>query len=259
MKKTIFFMLAVLYSTAVSFAQSVVADKSIRYQQERMVYKQWDQNKFTPTSGFLGLNPWYWLTWGFFYPNYHKKDLRPLSANGPQTQRLALVGTMNGIDYRYKQESDTIRNTAVSEIADQSGLITAADPLWALYYSREFKPVLEHSVSSILGGLDPQVRSRLLSDGIYDWYNNELDRLKERIEAAHTIDMERGSRIMAYYRMLNEYRTLSGVWATRTASCKMTMEMERQQRQLNTGTATVPVWTPQTDIQIAKEVLKHVQ
>jgi len=60
-----------------SYAQSVVADKSMRYQEERMVATQWDQNKFTPTSGFLGLNPYYWLTWGFFYPNYHKIKMRP--------------------------------------------------------------------------------------------------------------------------------------------------------------------------------------
>ena len=259
MKKKILFTLAAICCAAASFAQSYVVDKSIRYQQERMVYKQWDKKKFTPTSGFLGLNPWYWLTWGFFYPNYHKNDLRPLSANGPQTQRLALAGTMNAIDNKYKQESDTIRNTALSEIAGQSGLITGADPLWALYYSREFKPVLEHSASSILAGLSPQVSQRLISEGLVSWYSNELDRLKERIDGAHTADMERGSRIMAYYRLLKEYRRLSGVWAIRTASAQTTMDMEKQQKKLRDRATTAPDWTPQTDIQIAKQVLQHVQ
>ena len=240
-------------------AQSAVADKSIRYQQERMVFKQWDKNKFTPTSGFLGLNPLYWLTWGLFHPSYHKTDLRPLSANGPQTQRLGLVAAMNATDNNYKLQSDTVRNTALSEMAGQSGLITGADPLWLLYYSREFRPVLNNSMATILAGLSPRVSGRLMSEGLYSWYKSELDRLKERIEGAHNADMDRGARIMAYYRLLKEYRTLSGVWAVRTASAQMTLEMEKQQQRLHAGQTTAPQWTPQSDIQIAKKVLEHVQ
>jgi hypothetical protein len=259
MKKLIYTAILSMACTSFCLAQSVVSDKSIRYQQERMVFKQWDQKKFTPTSGFLGLNPYYWLTWGFFYPNYHKTDIRPLSANGPQTQRLGMVAAMNSTDNSYKRQSDTIRNTSLSEIADQSGLITGADPLWMLYYSREFQPVLNNSMASILAGLSPQVSSRLVSEGLYNWYKNELDRLKERIQGAHTADMERGSRIMAYYRLLNEYHRLSGVWAIRTSSAQTTLDMEKQQQKLHTGQTGVPDWTPQTDIQIANRVLQHIQ
>jgi hypothetical protein len=228
-----------------SYAQSVVMDKSIRYQQERMVFKQWDKNKFTPTSGFLGLNPWYWLTWGFFYPNYHKDDLRPLSPSGPQTQRLALVAAMSSTDNNYKLHSDTLRNSALSEIAGQSGLITGADPLWLLYYSKEFSPVLNNSMAGILGRLSPQVSTRLVSEGLYSWYKNELDRLKERI--------------MAYYRLLQDYRRLSGVWATRTASAQMTLNMESQQQRLKNNQVDAPDWSPRSDIEIANKVLQHVQ
>jgi hypothetical protein len=258
MKKLSITICASLIWAAQLFAQSAVADKSIRYQQERMVFKQWDQNKFTPTSGFLGLNPWYWLTWGFFYPNYHKTDLRPLSGNGPQTQRLGMVATMSNTDNKYKLHSDTIRKTAVSDIADRSGLIAGADPLWSLYYSNEFQPVLNNNMNSILSGLTPQVSSRLVTEGLYGWYKNELDRLKERIEGAHSADMDRGSRIMAYYRLLNEYRSLAGVWAIRTASAQTTMDMESKQQRLQGNRITVNDWTPQTDVEIAKKVLQHV-
>jgi hypothetical protein len=259
MKHTILFIITPFLLLSRCFAQSVVADKSIRYQQERMVFKQWDQNKFTPTSGFLGLNPYYWLTWGFFYPNYHKTDIRPLSASGPQTQRLGLVATMNSTDNNYKLQSDTVRNTALSEIANQSGLIAGADPLWLLYYSNEFSPVLNNSMASILAGLSPQVSVKLVSEGLYSWYKNELDRLKERIEGAHSADMDRGSRIMAYYRLLKEYRRISGVWAIRTSSAQSTITMAAQQQRLKTNQVAVPDWTPQTDIQIAAKVLQHLQ
>ncbi|MES2108741.1 MAG: hypothetical protein V4577_08345 [Bacteroidota bacterium] len=259
MKHTILFIIMPFLLLSRCFAQSVVADKSIRYQQERMVFKQWDQNKFTPTSGFLGLNPYYWLTWGFFYPNYHKTDIRPLSASGPQTQRLGLVATMNSTDNNYKLQSDTVRNTALSEIANQSGFIAGADPLWLLYYSNEFNPVLNNSMASILAGLSPQVSAKLVLEGLYTWYKNELDRLKERIEGAHSADMDRGSRIMAYYRLLKEYRRISGVWAIRTSSAQSTITMAAQQQRLKTNQVAIPDWTPQTDIQIAAKVLQHLQ
>lgn len=105
MKHVMIILLGLLLAHA-CFAQEEINDEALRYQQQRMVYQQWDQNKFKPTSGFLGLNPYYWLVWGWPYPNYHKTDLRPLSATGPQTQRLALVAAMNSTDGKYKLQSE---------------------------------------------------------------------------------------------------------------------------------------------------------
>ncbi len=257
--KTIFLSLICLLLYTSGFAQVPINDEAFRYQEQRMVFQQWDQNKFKPGKGFLDLNPYYWLVWGFPYPNYHKTDLRPLSATGPQTQRLALVAAMNSTDNKYKLQSDTVRNTALSEIANQSGLITDADPLWMLYYKGEFAPVLNNSMASILAGLPPQVSAKLLSEGLYSWYKNELDRLKQRIDGAHSADMDRGARILAYHRFLQEYRRLSGVWAIRTSSAQQTLNMTAQQQKLKNGQVTVTNWTPQTDVQIANKVLQHIQ
>ncbi|GAA4339704.1 hypothetical protein GCM10023149_50580 [Mucilaginibacter gynuensis] len=240
-------------------AQASYRDESIRYQQERMVFLQWDKKKFTPKPGFLSLNPNYWLTWGLFHPNYYKKDLRPLSASGPQTQRLALAGTLNAIDDSYKLQSDTTRNTALSEVANYSGLVTELDPLWRLYYSRELRPVLNTDHAAVLTGLSPQVKAKLVTEGLFDWYTEELDMLRQRVEAAHSADMDRGARIMAYHRLLMEYRKLAGVWAIRVATAAKTIRMSAQQQQVRTGQVSVSNWTPQTDVQIANEVLKHVQ
>jgi len=259
MKSIILLPLLILQWTCSCFAQSVVQDQSIRYQQERMVYLQWDQNKFTPKAGFLSLNPYYWLTWGLFYPNYHKTDLRPLSASGPQTQRLALVSALNTTDNKYKLQSDTLRNSALSDIANHSGLLSDADPLWLLYYKNQLSPVLNNSVATILAGLSPKVSGKLVSEGLYNWYKNELDMLKERVEAAHSTDMDRGARILAYHRYLLEYRRLAGVWAIRTASAQSTLTMTAQQEHIKMNQVDVPNWTPQADINIANKVLQHVQ
>jgi len=240
-------------------AQSIIKDDAVDNQSQRMVFQQWDQNKFYPKAGFLSLNPYYWLVWGLFDPNYHKTDIRPLSATGQQTQRLALVATMNGIDNRYKLQSDTARNTALSQIASQSGLLSDADPLWLLYYKQQFNPLLNYSPVSILGGLSPQVSGKLISEGLYGWYTGELDELKERLNGARTTDMDRGSRIMAYYRMLNEYKNLSSVWAIRTSSAQMTLDMAAHQQALQKGTVTIPNWTPNSDVQIANKILQNAK
>src|SRR4051812_41563965 len=165
-------------------AQSVVYDKAVVHQNQRMVFQQWDQDKFDPAKGFLGLNPYYWLVWGLFDPNYHKTDLRPLSPTGPQTERLALVGEMTGTDNHYKLHSDTVRNTALSQIAGQSGLLSDADPLWILYYNQQFQPVLNYSAASLLGGFSTLISAKLVSEGTYSWYTNELNSLKERLQGA---------------------------------------------------------------------------
>jgi hypothetical protein len=254
----LFFACCLLLS-AKTFAQSVANDEALRYQEQRMVFQQWDQNKFKPSKGFLSLNPYYWLVWGLFHPDYHKTDLRPLSAAGPQTQRLAFVAAMSNTDNHYKLQSDTVRTTALSQVAAESGLVSAADPLWMLYYNSEFEPVLNNSIGSILAGLSPQVSQKLVAEGTYNWYKNELDMLKQRVQGAHDTDMDRGSRIIAYYRLLKEYRTLSGAWALRTSSAQSTLDMAKKQQQLKTGFTGVPDWTPQSDIQIANKILQKVK
>jgi hypothetical protein len=238
-------------------AQQIINDESVRYQEQRMVFQQWDQNKFTPKKGFLSLNPYYWLTWGLFDPNYHKTDLRPLSATGPQTQRLALVATQNSVDNSYKLQSDTVRNTSLTAMAEQSGLLSDADPLWLLYYSKELSPVVNYSDAAILAPLPANVRSAVVAEGIYDWYRNELSMLQERINGARSADMDRGSRIMAYYRYLKEYRTLAATWATRVATASKNRTMVKKQSQAKTNPVITTGWTPQTDVQIANQVLAN--
>jgi len=242
-----------------AFSQEVVRDKAIENQSQRMVYAQWNQNDFYPKAGFLDLNPYYWLVWGLFDPNYHKTDLRPLSATGPQTQRLALVAAQNSTDNKYKLQSDTLRNTALSEIANQSGLLSDADPLWLLYYNQQFQPLLNYSSATLLGPLAPTVSAKLVSEGTYNWYTNELSMLKQRLNGARTTDQDRGSRIMAYYRLLAEYQRLAGVWNIRIATAQKDVQMATQAQTVKTQTMAPVQWTPQSDIQIANKILTHVQ
>lgn len=229
-------------------------DRHIVNQQERMVHKQWDRKKFTPTSGFLGLNYQYWLTWGL-HPNYPKLDRRPLSGSGPQTLRMGLVLAMQQADDSYKKQSDTIRNTAIKELAGYSGIMSEADPLWILYYKNEFN-ALEQDGSAILEDLSPEVKEYLMNKGVYEWYLNESAELKERLEALKNTDLERGSRIMGYHRLLAEYRALESTWESKKSNALKFLSMSK-------GLASVKDIDPttslpnsgQSDIEIADKIL----
>ncbi|WP_316819091.1 hypothetical protein [Pedobacter nyackensis] len=255
MKKYIFLIL-LQGITIACLAQLAIEDRAIRYQQERMVFKQWDRKKFEPTSGWLGINPYYWLTWGL-HPSYPKTDRRPLRGAGPQTQRLGLVAGMNSTSNAYKLEADTLRNTALLEIANNSATISAADPLWIMYYSRELKAALDFSDASILSPLPAAVRSKVLADGSFSWFKNELEILKERINGARSADMDRGSRILVYHRLLMEYRNLQGNWTARTATASANQLKISAQEKVQTSELNIGSWSSDTDVEIAKEVLKN--
>src|ERR1700749_754226 len=93
---------------------------------------------------------------------------------------------------------------------------------------------------------------------MYSWYTNELDRLKQRLNGARTTDQDRGSRIMAYYRMLKEYQNLAGVWAVRISTAQLDINMATYQQKLQKAVSPVSTWTTGTDVQIANKVFKKV-
>ena len=243
-----------LLSLVQGMAQTVKyqTDQHIVNQQERMVFKQWDRKKFTPTKGFLGLNPNYWLTWAW-HPNYPKTDLRPLSAAGPQTQRLLLVAAMKNTEEAYKKHADTLRNTALTEMAGHAGAVSAADPLWQLYYRNEFNPLTEGT--DPLDGSPPEVRDYLTRTGVLEWYREESGALAERLESARTTNLERGSRIMAYHRMLGEYRQLSATWEAKKQRAALYLRLARASDNIRKPERSIARPPGRTDIQIADDIL----
>jgi len=243
-----------LLSITQAVAQTVKyqTDKHIVHQQERMVFKQWDRKRFTPTKGFLGLNYQYWLTWAW-HPNYPKTDLRPLSAAGPQTQRLLLVAAMKNTEEAYKKHADTVRNTALTEMAGHAGAVSAADPLWQLYYRNEFRPLTEGT--DPLQGSTPEVRDYLTRTGVLEWYAQEASALAERLEGARTTNMERGSRIMAYHRMLAEYRQLVSNWEAKQQRAKLYLTLSRTNKDVRESAQPIAGPPGRSDIQIADDIL----
>lgn len=209
-------------------AQVPIRDQSIIYQQERMVFKQWDRGKFTPKKGWLGLNPLYWLTWGL-HPNYPKKDLRPLGPAGPQTQRLALALTMQSIDADYEKESEDLRNTALSEMVNYDPLFSDLDPLWLLYYRYELAPLYDADYMTYLNGVSEKEKDYLVRTGAYDWFVEESGILAQRLQSARTVVLDRGSRMLAYHQVLADYRKLRATWDTKKQNAGKFISLRYQQ------------------------------
>ncbi|WDF66882.1 hypothetical protein PQ465_11250 [Sphingobacterium oryzagri] len=233
-------------------------DKHVVNQQERMVFKQWDRKKFTPTRGFLSLNYQYWLTWGL-HPNYPKTDLRPLSAGGPQSRRLLMVAAMKSIEEAYKLHADTLRNTALSETANYAGIASQTDPLWQLYYKKEFQALLEFNEGDLLAGLEPSIKDYLEQVGSADWYQKESQMLRERLEAARTTNLDRGSRIIAYHRMLGEYRKLLDIWETKRQRAALYLSIKDKVNRLQENSTVAMATRGKSDRQIADDVLSRAK
>lgn len=236
-------------------AQRIIRDQHIVNQQERMVFKQWDKKKFTPTSGFLGLNPNYWLTWAW-HPDYPKKDLRPLGPVGPQTQRLAFAAAMQSTENAYKLHADTLRNIAITESANYSAVFSAADPLWLLYYRHEFEPLLSQDDATLLTGISAKEIDYLIRTGVYDWYREESAGIKERLDGAMNTALDRGSRLLAYHRLLLEYRRLNTSWeAKKQYSRKFLALGESTNKMKSREQPIVQRQGYRTDQQIADDIL----
>ncbi|MDX3916992.1 MAG: hypothetical protein QHC79_25850 [Pseudosphingobacterium sp.] len=256
MKALIFILINLVLVRGVSYAQRNIRDSHITNQQERMVFKQWDRKKFTPTKGFLGLNPMYWITWGL-HPDYPKTDLRPLSAAGNQTQRLALVLAMQQTDEAFKLHSDTISSTALSETASYAGILSSADPLWLLYYSKAFSPLLEETDPA--NGASPQVMEHLQSTGTLDWYLDQRNILSERLHSSRTADMERGSRITTWHRLLLEVNKLEVTWQKHKQSSALFLALKSRADKIKDRRSQPFPFTPGiTNRQIADRILNTI-
>jgi hypothetical protein len=245
--------LGVLVFFSFAIGQTRIRDESMVNQQERMVFKSWDRGKFTPTSGILGLNPYYWLTWGL-HPSYPKTDLRPLSATGHETIRMGLEAGMQSADKNMELGSDTIRNVALDQFSEHAGLFSDADPLWLLYYSGQFRLVTDRDRVDILSGLSASVKAKLISEGSYGWYNDQVAMLAERLEGSRRANQDRGSRILSYQRLLLEFRKIQGIWTSKRAGAEKMMRLSAVKSKLASApNAGVSVSLP--DVQVAKKVL----
>lgn len=256
MKK--FIVLAIcsfIFSNAI--AQKRIEDKGMIHQQERMVYKQWDKNKFSPSKKFLGIqvHPLWYTVWGL-HPNYRKKDHRPLSATGPQTIRMGLTTAMKGTSENYKLQSDTLRNTALSQFAMHTPI--QFNPLWQLYYQKEFKELLEDPLEKQLEGLTNEEVKFLIDSKAWEKHVKKLEEMKERLNSGRSAFMERGNRILFYHRLMLEYRLQNDWWHRMKAYAPKRATAIKKIEKIKTSNQDIN-WSPQSDKELARKVVRDIE
>lgn len=256
--KAILTFLILISTNIYGFGQTPIHDKAIVAQQERMVFKQWDEDKFYPKpKRFLGIptNPMWYSTWAL-HPNYPDLDRRPLSLSGEQTQRLGLAAAMQISSDYYKAHSDTIKNLVNAEMARISGALSSTDPLYQLYYKKELKP-LEDAASNAFQGISSEVISYMTDHGAYQWYLNNMASLSERYDFAKSLDMERGQRILMYHRIMLEMRGVLKKWQYKLdMSANMLAFRKLNQRRIN---GEITLSHPKDEVGIAKKIANKTQ
>ncbi|SDD71088.1 hypothetical protein [Pedobacter soli] len=252
----LFLFLLLCAGSLLARAQRLIHDEHIEHQQERMVFKSWDRGKFTPRPGFLGLNPLYWATWAL-HPNYPKTDLRPLGPFGPQTQRLMLTAATSSADEAYRLHSDTLRNSALSKSSVYTGLLSDLDPLWLLYYQKQFSPLI-YPERNPLDGAGEKEQKYLVSSGIYQWYLAEKDEIAERLELTRSTTLERGERLLSYQRLLGEYQKLQATWLEKKRLAGKYISISEVKKTASGARKTLSKWG-KIDIAIADRILKEAE
>lgn len=255
MKTIVIFLMLTAFS-GIGFAQMVIRDEAIIYQQERMVYKQWDKKKFKPEFKWYNPSSYtaYALTWLLMSDYKNGADLRPLRAGGEQTQRLALAAAMQVSSNYYKTEADTLRNTAVAELANYSGTVSGLDPLYNLYYKKELSP-LDNIEANAFKNVPANVTTYMAKSGAYNWYLTEMNSLKERFQNAKSVDIDRGQRILLYHRILLEYRKIAENWKFKLSSAQMMLSYQEKMKNKNTKGST---YFNRTTTKSEDEIMKNI-
>ena len=257
MKTVLFILICFLFSWTAS-AQMAIHDRAIVAQQERMVYKEWDRDKFYPKPNrILGVptNLLWYMTWAL-HPNYPKTDRRPLSPQGEQTQRLALAVAMSISSDYYKKEADSIQLASGKELVRISGTFSEVDPLYQMYYKKELKP-LENAGEEAFDDVPIAVQTYLQETGAFAWYQEEMERLAERYQLAKKLDMERGQRILMYHRILQEMKQFLSRWQHQIHLSQQVVEFKSLKSHVPIEAESPARWKELDDQKVIERIIKN--
>lgn len=245
-----------------------IEDPHIRAQADRMVFQSWGDFKPEPKK-ILGvnINYHYTATWGWAAPNQNARyrrgrDIRPLGPIGHQTQRMVMDFSYNSSSNDFRKQGEEIGRTAVSELYYYSGLFSEVDPLWQLYYKKTLKRLLEFPNDdwAQFSNNNNVVARYLHTTGVSAWYQDEMERLQERLKGTFKADQDRGSRILNYHRIMKEYQSIEAQWLQHLTWAETAMKAKGSQLQMkNGGGLQNETWNYNNDSAIMRAVIKRAQ
>jgi hypothetical protein len=210
MRKMKFFLIiiTVLLLPYFLLAQTVtpVQDKANNGQLKRMVFNQWDDWQPTPNTNWLGIpkDPIGWAYWRVLHHDYWKgEDKRPWKTGGQFQQNYLSLLVQKDLDGKMVDTTNAMMKTNLATALSMSGGI--ADLPYQLYFENKFAGLYQDLTNyyQALQTKYPASFNQMMDSPNGKKYLEFLDVEKNRIETIHQLFVDRGSRMVSYFKILN--------------------------------------------------------
>ena len=184
-----------------------VQDKANNGQLKRMVYSQWNDWQPTPNTNWLGLpkEPVGWAYWRVLHHAYwNGEDQRPWKTGGQFQQNYLSLLVQKDMDGKMVDTTHAMMQTNLATALSMSGGV--ADLPYQLYFENKFADLYQ-DVTAYYQALQtkyPASFNEMINSSNGKKYIEFLDVEKNRIETIHELFVDRGSRMVSYFKILNE-------------------------------------------------------
>ena len=257
--KLFFITTAVLLLPYLLIGQTVtpVQDKANNGQLKRMVFNQWNDWQPTPNTNWLGIpkDPIGWAYWRVLHHAYWKgEDKRPWKTGGQfQQNYLSLLAQKNS-DGKMVDTTNAMMETNLATALSMRGGI--ADLPYQLYFENKFADLYQ-DVTNYYEALQtkyPASYNQMMNSANGKKYIEFLDVEKNRIETIHGLFVDRGSRMLSYFKILNTLQPACEEIKNYIRSYMLLAKLPPPQK---IQQPAKPAISDSTDEQIVRDLLKN--
>ena len=240
-------------------AQTVtpVQDKANNGQLKRMVFNQWNDWQPTPNTNWLGIpkDPIGWAYWRVLHHDYWKgEDKRPWKTGGQFQQNYVSLLAQKDLDKKIVDTTNAMMQTDLATAVSMSGGV--ADLPYQLYFENKFADLYQ-DVTNYYEALQtkyPASFNLMMNSANGKRYVEFLDVEKNRIETIHGLFVDRGSRMISYFKILNELQPACEEIKNYVHSYMLLAQLPPPQK---INEPKKPNISDSTDSQIVRELLKN--
>ena len=197
-----------LSSWKIVFSQiTIVQDKANNGQLKRMVFNQWDDWQPDPSTNWLGIpkNPIGWAYWRVLHHDYwNGEDKRPWKTGGQFQQNYLSLLAQKNLDQKMVDTTNAMMETNLATALSMSGGV--ADIPYQLYFKSKFDDLYQDVMTyfQALQTKYPASFNQMMNSQNGKKYVEFLDVEKDRIETIHELFVDRGSRMVSYFKILSK-------------------------------------------------------
>lgn len=184
-----------------------VQDKANNGQLQRMVYSQWNDWQPTPNTDWFGIpkDPVGWAYWRVLHHAYWSgEDQRPWKPGGQFQQNYLSLLVQKDLDGKIVDTTKAMMETNVATALSMTG--GDADLPYLLYFENKFADLYQSVTAyyQVLQTKYPASFNEMMNSANGKKYTEFLDVEKNRIATIHGLFVDRGSRMVSYFKILNE-------------------------------------------------------